>query len=377
MTATAEPSHARDRSIVPRSARFVIYHSPDTYAPFPRLMSLSDGRLAVGTSLNTGPDHYMLGEWCVFVSPDGGANWSRAEDAVNPAIPFTWPGSSPREKWDRATRRLTDGTLFATGAVGWQAWPVERRAEAEAGGLFVEPRHPPNRPDLIRVGTNTVFTQRSRDGGQTWERREIALPRAGYTLGFPRDVTLRSGTLLAPLRSRSNGHGQALVLHVSRDDDHVRLFPIPRDVYGATGSEAALVEVAPDRVLWLMRADPKRGGDGHLLASWSDDGGRTWSFPTVTGIWGYPPHLLHLADGRLLCTYGHRRTPLGVQAAVSIDGGETWDIAHRAILADNGETGDLGYPMSVQLSDGSIYTAYYVTKAGVTHCLGLRWELPW
>jgi sialidase-1 len=105
--------------------------------------------------------------------------------------------------------------------------------------------------------------------------------------------------------------------------------------------------------------------------------------PLRTPIWGYPPHLLELRDGRILCSYGHRRPPLGVQAVLSADGGEAWDVAHPAVLRDDGETRegreahDLGYPVSVELPDGTILTVYYLTLGGVTHVAASRWHLPW
>jgi hypothetical protein len=377
--------------VVPRRERFVIYQDRHTPAPYPRLMQLAGGRLVAGVPLNVATDYFAHGTLCVLVSADDGATWHATDD---PSIPLNWPGSSARERWDRATCILSDGTWFGTGAVGWQAWPAERRAEAVAEGRFVNPRHPPGRPDLIGVGTNTVYVQRSQDDGVSWTRREVELPRAGWTLGLPRDIALGDGTLLLPLRQRSSDarRGHVLVLRVTpratrsaTGSDQVRVYAIPRDLEGAVGSEAALALVRPDRVLALIRADASRGGSGHLLASWSEDGGRTWSFPVVTDIWGRPPHLLPLADGRLVCTYGHQRAPLGVQAVVSADGGETWDVAHPAIVADDGGSSGLGFhPMSLQLPDGSIYTAYYTTDAGgadggsgVPYSVGVRWELPW
>ena len=71
--------------------------------------------------------------------------------------------------------------------------------------------------------------------------------------------------------------------------DRLRVYPVPRDLEGAVGSEAALAAVGRDRVLALIRADGTRGGSGHLLASWSEDGGRCWTLPVATDIWGRPP----------------------------------------------------------------------------------------
>jgi hypothetical protein len=372
---------------MPRCERFTIFRSAEIAAPYPRLEATGDGRLMAAVPLHAAVDFFVHGELQVLVSEDLGASWSATDD---PALPLNWPGSSTRERWDRATRVLSDGTWLGAGAVGWQAWPAERRAEAEAMGKFVTPRHPPGEPGLIGVGTNTLYVQRSSDRGRTWNRRELELPRAGWTLGLPRDITLRDGTVLLPLRQRSSdaARGQVLVARVTPGSgggsgaatDSVRVYALPRDLDGAIGSEAALAEVAPDRVLALIRADASRGGSGHLLASWSEDGGRSWTLPTLTEIWGRPPHLLPLADGRLLCTFGHQRAPLGVQAVVSDDGGETWDVGHAAVLADDGGSSRMGYhPMSVQLPDGSIYTAYYTSdgEGELPYSVGVRWDLPW
>ena len=41
---------------------------------------------------------------------------------------------------------------------------------------------------------------------------------------------------------------------------------------------------------------------------------------------------------------------------ISTDDGQTWEQA--IVLRDDGPDGDLGYPASVELADGSILTAY-------------------
>lgn len=134
----------------------------------------------------------------------------------------------------------------------------------------------------------------------------------------------------------------------------------------------------------LMRADATRGGDGRMLSSWSEDGGRTWTVPVLTTIWGRPPHLLTLSDGRLLVTYGHQRPPFGVMAAVSEDGGETWDAARAALLAADDGDGEAEpdprfpyHPMTLELPGGTLFTGYYRRRAGALRALGVRWRIPW
>ncbi|MBT4101011.1 MAG: hypothetical protein HOE86_25360, partial [Gemmatimonadetes bacterium] len=48
------------------------------------------------------------------------------------------------------------------------------------------------------------------------------------------------------------------------------------------------------------------------------------------------------------------------------------------VLRDDGcgRGGDLGYPVTVQLSDDSLLTVYYFTGAdGITHVAGTNWTL--
>jgi sialidase-1 len=98
--------------------------------------------------------------------------------------------------------------------------------------------------------------------------------------------------------------------------------------------------------------------DLNVWIAWSDDNGVTWSAPHRTALLGFPPHLLVLADGRTVCTYGYRRTPYGERACVSNDG-ITWDPANEIILRDDNEGYDLGYPASVETEPGEVLSVYY------------------
>ncbi len=97
------------------------------------------------------------------------------------------------------------------------------------------------------------------------------------------------------------------------------------------------------------------------LQTESTDGGKTWSVPHAIGVWGYPSHLLKLKDGRLLMTYGHRRQPLGNQARLSTDHGKTW--SEPMLISKDAASGDLGYPSTVELDDGSLLTVWYERMA--------------
>lgn len=139
------------------------------------------------------------------------------------------------------------------------------------------------------------------------------------------------------------------------------------------------------RKCWVFAARVDLDGYARIIRS--TDRGQTWEPIIKTPVWGFPQHLLPLRDGRLLMTYGYRRPPWGIRACLSGDQGKTWDLENEIVLRMDGGTpdgqprkvidGDLGYPVSVQLADGSIFTVYYHNAAG-SNCFvaGTFWQLP-
>lgn len=90
------------------------------------------------------------------------------------------------------------------------------------------------------------------------------------------------------------------------------------------------------------------------------DQGRTWSLESkpVTHLGeGNPTSLVRMQDGRLCLTYGFRAKPFGIRAIVSNDDGKSW--GPELHLRDDGGGRDIGYPRTVQRSDGKLVTIYY------------------
>ena len=71
---------------------------------------------------------------------------------------------------------------------------------------------------------------------------------------------------------------------------------------------------------------------------------------------------MRLKNGRLLTSYGYRRKPFGNQARISDDHGKTW--SDPITISRDGTNGDLGYPSSVELTDGTMLTAWYEQLSG-------------
>ena len=84
---------------------------------------------------------------------------------------------------------------------------------------------------------------------------------------------------------------------------------------------------------------------------------------------------MRLRDGRLLMTYGHRRPPFGNQARTSTDHGRTW--SEPLVISADGASGDLGYPSTVELGDGSLATVWYELSKGSPRAVlrQARWSI--
>lgn len=88
---------------------------------------------------------------------------------------------------------------------------------------------------------------------------------------------------------------------------------------------------------------------------------------------GAPPHLLMHSSGTLICTYGHRAGPYGIKMIYSIDNGKTWSEGQW--LFDGAKSSDVGYPATIELSDGSMLTVFYAARADACAVWQMKWRL--
>jgi Neuraminidase (sialidase) len=235
------------------------------------------------------------------------------------------------------------------------------------------------------------WVRTSDDGGDTWSapiRAPVTAPHG--------PIRLRSGDLLylgKTFLTDTDGHRRGVgAMQAASSADGGRtwtLLGVVPLIPGTTAEqyhEAHVVELTDGRLVGLIRLQnhgdaPKLEPLGlvhfSLAQTESADGGQTWTPAQPLGFHGSPPHLMRHSSGALVCVYGYRLPPYGQRAMISRDGGRTWQA--DIILRDDGPDGDLGYPSSVELADGSLLTVYY-QKVGSAEdkcsLLWTRWELP-
>lgn len=331
----------------------VISWKPPLYHGWPTLARRANGELLLAFS----------GGREKHVCPFGRVEWMRSKDN---GLTWSWPRvlyDGPIDDRDAGVLETKDGSILVTTFTSLAYEPILRRAqEAQAGqpGAFSDPQ-------LLlewqavhqRLTTEQRQTElgcymlRSTDGGITWSSRYRVPCNSPHG-----PVNLDDGRLLYA--------GKALwddgrVGFWESSDDGIswrELSPLPK----RTGDrfedyhELHAVQAADGRIICHIR-NHNALNQRETLQSESTDGGKSWSIPHPIGVWGLPSHLLRMKSGRLVMTYGYRRPPFGNLFRVSDDHGANW--SEPIPLTQDGKSGDLGYPSTVECDDGTMVTAWY------------------
>ena len=331
----------------------VISHQPHLYHGWPTLARRRDGELLLVCSGGREAHVCPFGRVDLMRSKDDGQTWS-------------WPRvvmDGPIDDRDAGVLETAKGSLLITTftslayepildrAEKERKWPEERLAQWQAAHHRVGPEE--------RKAALAVWMIRSTDGGVTWCGRYDPLVNSPHG-----PIQLSDGRVLYAGKELWRGESRIGVSESTDDGQTWRwLAGIPtRDGDNPSSyHELHAGETADNRIVVQIR-NHNKANSGETLQSESEDGGATWTEPHAIGVWGLPSHLLRLKDERLLMTYGHRRAPLGNQARISEDHGRTWSEA--TIITGDGISGDLGYPSTVQVADGSLLTAWYERMKG-------------
>ena len=327
------------------------YIAIDDVCAWPNLTLMPDG--SVTTVIFNQPCHGSWeGDVDVWGSEDQGRTWTkRGVAAVHE--PTT-------NRMNVAAGLARNGDLLVL-ASGWSNRPKRGGPTPKSGDCL------------------SPWVSRSSDGGRTWTvgKSFPPAPEPGMMAPIPfgdvqvaADGTLGVSCYTGALGDRAYKYNSSY-FYRSRDD-------------GRTWGEAVFIAKGNHN-----ETAPIHLGDGHWLAAVrtldpanmelfrSTDDGRTWKFDGHASQGAeHPGDFLRLADGRLLLTYGNRRTnEWSVCAKVSADLGKTWSAPATLVKLINS---DLGYPSTVQFKDGKLCTAYYNSKNEAHHRYhmgSLVWDL--
>lgn len=346
------------------------------YFGWPSVARLDDGTLVVASSGLRSEHICPWGKTVLNVSHDDGRTWS-APRVIN---------DTPIDDRDAGVVHLGAGKLL----VSWFTSDTRQYANAD----WVRERFGVDEVERWQATLATwtdELVQRwlgswvvlSEDRGSTWSapiRVPASTPHGpiilanGDLLYLGKDATEMSEGRIVGARSHDGGRTWQL-------QGTVPLYP---GTVGTNYHEPHVVELPDGRLVGMIRIE----GEGtnalvtaglvefSLMQTDSADGGKTWSTPKPLGFHGSPPHLLRHSTGVLVCVYGYRQPGYGQRAMLSHDDGVTWE--HDWVIRDDGPDGDLGYPASVELADGSLFTIYYQKVPGDKKCslLWSRWTLP-
>ena len=337
-----------------------ISQQPEYYCGWPTLTRRANGELIVVWSGGREAHVCPFGRVEMMRSSDNGETWS-------------WPRTlldGPIDDRDAGVLETAQGSLLVTTFTSLayeshgldkalalkpsdpEAWPAEKLER----WLAVHNRISANE----RQAELGQWIIRSTDGGITWSTRYPSIVNSPHG-----PIQLADGRLLYAGKVLWTGEGEIGVCE-SKDDGQTwhwlaGIPTRPGDDAKKNYHELHAVEAGDGRLIVHIR-NHNPTHERETLQCVSIDGGKSWSTPHSIGVWGLPSFLTKLRDDRLLMTYGYRRSPYGNQARISEDHGKSW--SEPLIISGDGAGGDLGYPSTVELADGSLITVWYEKLKG-------------
>jgi hypothetical protein len=329
----------------------------EPYAGWPTVARRANGVLWV--SWSGGRDGHVcpMGQVRAMTSKDDGVTWTYPRVLLD----------SPIDDRDSGVMETAKGTLLVTTftSLAYEADLAKSRIYLPDGK---GPAMRPMKPEIIarwlaaqnrltaeeRKAELGEWVLRSTDGGLNFSARISSIVNSPHG-----PLQLKDGRILyvgKQLWAKEHRIGAA----ESKDDGLTwtwlsEIPGRPGDDVASKYHELHAVETDDGRIVAQIRHEGKVDTNWTLQTE-SADGGKTWTIPRAI-TFGIPSQLLKLRDGRLLMTYGHRRKPFGNQARISADHGRTW--SEPMIVSGDGTAGDLGYPSTVELADGTLLTVWY------------------
>ncbi len=363
----------------------VVFSKPDNvfaYAAFPSVVKDDDGNILVAFTGNRIMHVCPYGKVLVTKSRNEGKTWSSPTIAVD----------TPLDERDAGILNLGRGCLLVStfnntrddqrswvtgGQIGWDSDYFYTNDVLKNLALA----YLPTVTDIQEKKYIGSLISISENNGFSWDEP------FGVPITSPHGPNLlKDGSLIyagTPYHSGPVDPEHPILVYKSenrKDFYKIADIPVCPEKKDVLYSEPHIIELPNSRLVLHIRMDElgKKYEERlfTICQSVSDDGGKTWSAPKLTGATGSPPHLFLHSSGTLISAYGRRTPRFGIHVMISKDNAQNWDVDY--FIWDKGENVDLGYPASIELDNGDIFTVFYAMTPGEKSCsiLWTRWRLP-
>ncbi len=325
------------------------YVAIDNVCAWPNLTLLPDGT-PIATIFNQPTHGGWEGDVECWAGAEGGRFWSRRG---TPA-----PHEPATNRMNVAAGLAADGAMIVL-ASGWS-----RRNRV---GDYSSPHQGEILP---------LWSCRSTDGARTWTHTPALIQ--------PADIAAKlipfGDILVLPDRSA----GVCIYSWAPQTQEHACHFFVSADGGRSWSRRGTIRDHNINETTPLLLPDgrllvaARTLGDQHLELFESTDLGATWRNLGPVSLGGqHPAHLLLLKNGHLLLSYGLRNKGcMGVGIRLSTDGGTSWSPPR--VLVNLSGAGDVGYPSTIELADGTLVTAYYcngIPEHQRYHMGVVRWKI--
>lgn len=321
-----------------------------------------------------------FGAICFYKSENGGMEWSEPRIIIDTPLDDRDAGVVYLGNNKLLVTWFTHDTpgYFENNDPTWTKW-LDKVTEEQKTALTKKWN---NLPATEKIGRSYVAI--SNDGGETWEEPTAVPVTAPHGPALMNDgrTLMYIGATKAPQHCGFNDF-KSNNLYIIKSTDGGKTWrheaTLPKPENGSfTFGEAYIIQLQDGS--YVAAARGQRTTDNDAMRIWTafSSNGRTWTdFEEVEGLVGAPPHFLETKSGVLIMAYSYRVRPTGSRARLSYDGGKTWSEEIVLCVADNENNGDLGYPSTVELEDGTLVTAYYqrVGNDLFASFLYTRWKL--
>ena len=272
---------------------------PERYIGWPTVCRAQNGELIAVFSGDRDEHVCPFGKSQLIRSADGGKTWSAPVNICNTIL----------DDRDSGIISLDDGSLVMAWftSIAYRGY-IRDRAKLKPGSpqFYWWLHNEKLRPEEVEAQLG-AFTRRSTDGGKTWE------PAVRTPCSAPHGpIQLKDGRLLyvgksgdADHKNLGTGVGKVVAAESTDRGRSWRVIgeiPFPEQINVLREChEPHAVETTDGRIVVQIRCHSKFSGFvDSSVQSESADGGKTWTMAKPMGLDGYPPHLIRLADGKLL-----------------------------------------------------------------------------